>query len=42
MIAVDTAALGSLTLPDHTGAGRRVADEWAVSPAVFVFLRHFG
>jgi hypothetical protein len=39
---MDAARLGDLTLPDSTGAPRRLGDFWAERPVVLVFLRHFG
>jgi peroxiredoxin len=31
-----------LTLPDHTGAPRRLSEFWAGGPALLMFWRHFG
>ncbi len=39
---MDLAALGALSLPDHTGTPHRLRDEWAERAIVLVFLRHFG
>jgi hypothetical protein len=41
-MAIDTRALGNLDVQDVTGATVRVGSAWARSPAVLVFLRHFG
>jgi hypothetical protein len=39
---MDIAALSDISLTDHTGAIRRLGDEWADRAVVLVFLRHFG
>ena len=41
-IRPDIAALGALSLPDHTGNMKTLSDLWAKRHAVFVFLRHYG
>jgi hypothetical protein len=35
-------ALAPITLPDTDGAALRLGSLWAESPAVVVFLRHYG
>jgi hypothetical protein len=39
---MDIARFGALSLNDSSGHPHRLADLWAASPTVFVFLRHFG
>lgn len=37
-----SAALADIALPDTTGREVRLGSLWAESPAVLVFLRHYG
>ncbi|HLJ51243.1 MAG TPA: hypothetical protein VKU01_34780 [Bryobacteraceae bacterium] len=37
-----SAALGDIVLPDADGAPTRLGSLWERSPAVVVFLRHYG
>jgi hypothetical protein len=39
---VDLERLTALSLPDATGAPRRLGDFWRDRRAVLVFARHFG
>ncbi len=39
---LDTAALGKIEIQDASGAPVRVGSAWDSSPALLVFLRHFG
>ncbi len=41
-MAVDTAALGGLTVVDRAGQSVAIGSAWAEKPAVLVWLRHFG
>jgi hypothetical protein len=41
-MAVDTDALGRISLRTFTGDPVLVASAWAERPAVLVWLRHFG
>ena len=41
-MSFDVAQLGSQTVVDPDGAEHRLGDLWAESPAVLLFLRHFG
>ena len=38
----DVALLGSQTVVDPDGGEHQIGDLWADSPAVLLFLRHFG
>jgi len=37
-----SSALAEISLPDTEGREVRLGDLWAESPAVVVFLRHYG
>lgn len=37
-----SAALADITLPDPDGELHQLGSLWATSPAVLVFLRHYG
>ena len=41
-MAFDVTRLGSHSVIDPDGAEHRLGDLWAESPAVLLFLRHFG
>lgn len=34
--------IGAIELPDQDGVGHRLGDYWKESPAVLVWLRHYG
>ncbi|MDP1825279.1 MAG: hypothetical protein Q8L48_18630 [Archangium sp.] len=41
-MTLETAALGAISLKDWTGAPVVISSAWAGSPAILVWLRHFG